>query len=61
MDCVVVTTGCAPLMSMTTAALEAPPICRMRPGRNIAALDVQLVAPGSCPTGLNRPVLDGVT
>ena len=36
-------------MSMISAALDAPPICRMRPGRNIAALEVQLVAPGSWP------------
>ncbi len=31
-DCVDVTTGCAPLISMTSAALDAPPVCRMRPG-----------------------------
>jgi hypothetical protein len=61
MDCVEVTTGCTPLMSMTSAALEAPPIWRMRPGWNIAALAVQLVAPGSCPTGVSRPVPPGDT
>jgi len=46
-DCVEVTTGAAPLMSDDQPALEAPPIWMMRPGWNIAALAVQLVAPGS--------------
>src|SRR5688572_6124162 len=39
--CVVVTTGCGPVMSMTIAPLELPPICRILPGRYIAALDVE--------------------
>jgi hypothetical protein len=34
-------------MSMTIAALDAPPIWMMRPGWNIAALAVQVVAPGN--------------
>src|SRR5882672_7638863 len=37
----VVTTGAGPLISMITEPFELPPICRMRPGRNIAALEVQ--------------------
>jgi hypothetical protein len=37
-DCVGVTVGVAPLMSITIAPLELPPNCRMRPGANIAAL-----------------------
>jgi hypothetical protein len=32
-----------------------PPVCRIRPGRNITALDVQLVAPGNWPAIVNEP------
>ena len=60
-DCVDVTTGCTPLMSMTSAALDAPPIWMMRPGWNIAALAVQLVAPGNWPAGVSKPAPPGVT
>ena len=35
-----VTTGCGPVMSMTTEPFELPPICRIFPGRYIAALEV---------------------
>ena len=42
-DCVGVTTGVPPpAMSMTIAPLELPPSCKMRPGRNSAALPVSL-------------------
>jgi hypothetical protein len=40
-DCVCVTTGVPLVMSIVYAPFELPPICRMRPGRYIAVLEVQ--------------------
>ena len=37
-DCVGVSTGLPLVMSITTAPLELPPSCKIRPGLNIAAL-----------------------
>ena len=53
--CVVVTVGAAPLMSITTAPLVLPPNCRMRPGRNMAALESVPVGPLNCPAVANVP------
>ncbi len=36
-----VTTGCGPVMSIITEPFELPPICRIFPGRYMAALEVQ--------------------
>ena len=56
-DCVGVTVGEAPLMSMTMAPLELPPNCRMRPGANIAVLELELVyEEESWPTWVMEPV-----
>ena len=46
---------------MIRAALEAPPTCRIRPGWNMAALEVQLVAPGNWPAVVSKPVPAGET
>ena len=40
-----VTTGVPLVMSMTRAVFALPPNCRMRPGRNIAALESDPVGP----------------
>jgi hypothetical protein len=56
-DCVGVATGTGPLMSMTVAPFELPPICKILPGRNIAAPDVQpAFADGNCPCVATEPV-----
>jgi len=44
-------------MSMTMAPFELPPICKILPGRNIAAPDVQPAFPdGICPAAATEPV-----
>ena len=59
---VAATVGTGPLMSMTSARFELPPICTMRPGANIAALEVQpAFVELNCPAGLIEPSPAGAT
>ena len=61
-DCVGVATGTGPLMSMTVAAFELPPICKTLPGRYIAAPEVQpALADGSWPIAVKAPVPAALT
>ena len=55
-DPVDVTTGAPLVMSITTAPLELPPNCRMRPGRNMAALASLPVGPLNWPALLTAPL-----
>ena len=49
-------------MSMTAAPFELPPICRILPGRNIAALEVQpAFADGNCPAAPASPCRAALT
>jgi hypothetical protein len=57
-----VTTGVPEVMSITTAPFEAPPNCRMRPGRNIAALaSLAVYWLGNWAPKVIVPVLAGLT
>ena len=56
-DCVGVSTGLpAPVISITTTPFELPPSCRIRPGRNMAALPLSLAyCEFNCPTNEMLP------
>ena len=56
-DAVVLTLGVLPLTSMTMAPFELPPICRMRPGWNITAVEsLPVVAAANCPAIVMLPL-----
>ncbi len=49
------TTGAPLVMSITSAVLALPPNWRIRPGRNIAALESEPVGPLNWPAEVTEP------